>query len=155
MVVLRIAVLCGCGLALGGCLSSQGPSASLVSSAPLAVSTGALPPSNEPGRLLKPGLASAGGGVNPGAELSSSERARVAWAPLRPDLLNRPAGFAAQTQAPDSTRGMAEPSGTASVPAAARDVARRGPPQTPNTDAAMDRLEQEGRRDAKPICTGC
>jgi hypothetical protein len=156
MVVLRIAVLSGCGLALGGCLSAPQTAGVSATTTSLAVSDAALPPTSEPGRPLKPGLGRNRGGVNPSAELTSSMRARVAWAPLRPDQLSQKPAFVTPSANLSGSDPTAAPAGTASVtPAAKSDFKRGSAPPARNSEAAFDRLERESRQDAKPICSGC
>jgi hypothetical protein len=156
MVVLRIAVLCGGALALGGCLARGETSGINAAQTALVVSDAALPPSPEPGQILKPGLGGARGGIDPSAELKTSQRARVAWAPLRPDRLSQPPAMAAH---PTNLTGMSEsadPAGTASVTPTGQSAVRRGAAAPVNDrEAAMDRLEREGHRDSKAICSGC
>lgn len=148
MVVMRIAVLCGCGLALGGCLSLPNTPRAYSSFSPLTVSDAPLPPVTQPGQLLKPSLGRTAAGVDPSNDLRSSERARVAWAPLYPkDFALR------SSQAPHFA---SEPTTTASTAQASRANIRRAARAQPyDRERAMDRLEREGRRDAKPICSGC
>lgn len=156
MVVLRVAVLCGCGLALGGCLSNGGTPGVGAGAAPLAVSSVALPPTTEPGQLLKPGLGGIRGGVNPSAELLDSERARVAWSPLQPDRLNRPPTLSAHSANLLGPGDARDPTGTASVTPAARSGTRTGTGSPArDAEAALDRLQREGHRDGQAVCQGC
>ncbi|MGH1575185.1 hypothetical protein ACRAWG_36730 [Methylobacterium sp. P31] len=156
MVVLRIAVLSGCGLMLGGCLSAPNAVDAFAPATPLAVSDAALPPTSEPGRLLKSGLGENRGGLNPTAELTSSVRARVAWEPLRPDRLSQQPTFAAHSANFRGADTMADPAGTASLTPAAKSGLKRGSaPPARNGEEAFVRLEREGHRDAKSICSGC
>lgn len=161
MVVMRIAVLCGLGAALGGCLSPAQTSTSYTAltyrdRAPKAVLNAPLPAVVEPGQPLRSGLGRNSSGVNPIAELSASERARAAWEPQRPSELalhSRPLVHAANAprlgNAPD-------PSSTASVSPRAKSGASRSAGEgTYDALAAMDNLERSGQRAAKPICSGC
>ena len=154
MVVMRIAVLCGCGLALGGCLSPAAHTGSYVSLPPLAaVDAAPMPPVVEPGQILKPGLGKTAAGVNPSDDLRSSERARVAWAPMHPrdfTLLSSSTAYAASNAAvSSSTR-------TVRVTKPSKGGVRRLAHVQPyGRERTMDRLEREGQRDAKPICGGC
>ena len=154
MVVMRIVVLCGCGLVLGGCLSPVAHTGSYVSLPPLAAVDGApLPPVVEPGQLLKPDLGRTTAGVNPSDDLRSSERARVAWTPMHPrdfTLLSSSTGYAASNAAVSGS--------TSSVritqPSKVGDR-RLAHAQPYGRERTMDRLEREGQRDARPICGGC
>ena len=87
MVVTRIALLCGCGLALGGCLSPTAQTGSYTALSPVVASNVAVQPVVEPGQLLNPELGRVAGGVNPSDDLRSSERARAAWRVQRPSEL--------------------------------------------------------------------
>jgi len=121
---------------------------------PLAISNSALPPSYEPGRLLKPGLG-AGGGIDPTAQLDASVRDRAAWAPLRAGPIDRSAIVDtrnARRVGPAEATGL---NGMASMPPAGDDDRRGVPAPIRSQDATMDRLERAGRRTAKPICGDC
>ena len=153
MVVMRIAVLCGCGLALGGCLPLMSEPQTYASPSPMAVSDAALPPVMVPGQVLQAGLGGMGGGVNPSDDLLKSERARAAWGAQRPFELALPPSLAAHTA---SASRMTDPTSKASVLQPAKGVARHSvDPQSYDREATMDRLEKEGQKDAKPICSGC
>ena len=149
MVVMRIVVLCGLGTTLGGCLSPTAHTGSYAALPPVIVSDVApLPPVGEPGQLLSPGLGRAAAGVNPSGDLQASERDRVAWTPLQPKVFARAPTLSAHV-APDpaKTASITQPSKTG--------VRHAGQAQTYDREKAMDRLEREGRQDAKPICGGC
>ena len=155
MVLMRIAVLCGCGLALGGCLSPMAHTGAYTALQPLAASAVALPPVTAPGQLLKPGLGRTAGGANPLDDLRSSERARMAWAPIHPDKLPAPPSLAAHPAALMGA-GSINPAGAAAVSTPAQGGTARGAETTSyDREAIMNRLEKEGRKDAKPICGGC
>jgi hypothetical protein len=154
MVVMRITVLCGCGLALGGCLSPVAHTGSYTALPPVVVSDAtSLPPVTEPGQLLNRDLGRTSAGVNPSDDLRSSERARVAWSPLHPNDLVSPPSFAAHT----ASGGMASnPAHTVSTTQPSKIGGRRAAQaQSYDPEKAMDRLERDGRRDAKPICSDC
>lgn len=148
MVVMRIAVLCGCGLTLGGCLSPMAQTGSYTALSPVAVQ-----PVVEPGQLLNPELGKAAGGVNPSDDLRSSERARAAWRVQRPSELALPPSFAAHSA---NAAQVTDPVRTASVSVPAKSRTQRST-EAPayNANEAMDRLEATGRRVTKPICSGC
>jgi len=153
MAVMRIVVLCGCGLALGGCLPLVSNPQTYAAPPPMAVSDAALPPVTVPGQVLQAGLGATGGGVNPSDDLLTSERARAAWGDQRPSELARPPSLAAHTA---SASRMPDPVSTASVSQPTKDAARHSAdPQSYDREAAMDRLEKEAQKDAKPICSGC
>jgi hypothetical protein len=153
MVVIRSAVLCGCGLLLGGCLSPTAQTGSYTALSPVAVADGAVQPVLEPGQLLDPELGRTAGGVNPSDDLRSSERARAAWRVQRPSELALPPSFAAHSA---SAAQVTDPVRTASVSAPAKGRTRRGiEAPTYNANEAMDRLEATGQRVTKPICSGC
>jgi hypothetical protein len=149
MVVMRIAVLCACGLALGGCLSPVAYTGSYAALPPLAASDAApLPPVTEPGQLLKPNLGRTAAGADPADDLRSSERARIAWSPLEPKVLARAPTLAAH--------GVPDPTKTASITQSSKTGVRRAArAQSYDREKAMDRLEREGRQNARPICGGC
>jgi hypothetical protein len=156
MVATRIAVLCGCGLALGGCLSPMTQTASYASLPSMTVTSGAMPPVVEPGQLLRPNLGRVSAGVNPSEDLRSSERARVAWAPLDPYHGALPPSVAAQAthfSGGTGAIGSADAVGPSKVARGGAD--REAKPSSYDREATMDRLEKEGRKDAEPICGGC
>ena len=152
----RIVVLCGCGLALGGCLSPAGTTGSYTALPAVAVSSDALQPVTEPGQLLNPDLGRTRGGVNPTDDLLKSQRARAAWQDQRPSELALPPSMTAQTGSAGtgaSALGLASTNSSAAPP---NKSARRGAEAQPyNAETAMDRLERDGHRDAKAICSGC
>jgi hypothetical protein len=120
----------------------------------VAVSNSALPPSSEPGRLLKPGLG-AGGGIDPTAQLDASVRDRAAWAPLRAGPIGRAAIVDARNAGRVSSGEATGLNGMASMPPAGNDDRRGGPAPIRSQDAIMDRLERTGRQTAKPLCGDC
>jgi hypothetical protein len=155
MVLMRIAVLCGCGLALGGCLSTMAHTGAYTALQPTVDSDAALPPVTEPGQLLKPGLGRTAGGANPLDDLRSSERARMAWAPIHSDKLPPPPSLAAHPAALTGA-GSINPAGTAALSTPAQGGAARGAETTSyDREAIINRLVKEGRKDANPICGGC
>ncbi len=148
MVVMRIAVLCGCGLALGGCLSLPDTPRAFSSLPLTAVSNGPLPPVTEPGQILRPDLGRTSASVDPSDDLRSSERARVAWAPLYPkDFVLRSSTAARVASEQTKAANTMQPSKTV--------IGRAARTQPYDRERAMDRLEREGQRGAKPICGGC
>lgn len=154
IVALRIATLLCCAPALGACVgpSATGPHAAAIE--PLAISNSALPPSYEPGRLLRPGLG-AGGGVDPAAQLDKSARDRAAWAPLRAGPIGRSAIVDTRNAGRSGSRDAAGLNGMASMPPAGNDDRRGVPTPIRGRDSTMDRLERAGQRTAKPICGDC
>ena len=161
MVVLRIAVLCGLGAALGGYLSpaETAPSYSALSYAdpsPKVVWSQASLAAVEPGQLLRSDLGRTGLGADPIANLSSSERARAAWGAQNPSELAlslRPAARSVGAAKPSKTP---DPTSTASLSKPAKGGGHRVvDPQAYDREATMDRLEKEAQKDAKPICSGC
>lgn len=153
MVIVRIAVLGGLGLMLGGCLSLTDAPRAYSALQPPAVSDSPLPPVVVPGQVLTAGLGATGTGVNPSDELTTSQRQRSAWEALHPSELAQPPSFASHTA---SANGATDPISTASVSKPAKVRARRdADPQSYDREATMDRLVKEGRKDAKPICGGC
>ena len=161
MVVLRIAVLCGLGAALGGCLSpaETAPAYSALSYAdpsPKVVWDQASLATVEPGQLLRSDLGRTGSGTDPIANLSASERTRTAWGAQHPSELALPLWPSARSVDVVKSSKASDPLSTASVSKPARDGGRRGvDPRSYDREAAMDRLEKEARQDAKPICSGC
>jgi hypothetical protein len=156
MVVMRIATLCGCAMALGGCLALPDTPRAYTALPSTAVSNAALPPVVVPGQVLRASLGRTSAGVNPSDDLLSSERARIAWAPLQPDELALPSTPAAHSASAIKAGGASDPASTSSVSMPTKGSARPGADaQSYDREATMDRLEKEGRKDAKPICGGC
>jgi hypothetical protein len=153
MVATRIALLCGCSLALGGCLSPTAQTGSYTALSPVAVANVAVQPVIEPGQLRDPELGRVAGGVNPSDDLRSSERARAAWRVQRPSELALPPSFAAHSA---NAAQVTDPVRTASVSVPAKGRARRDI-EAPayNANEAMDRLEAKGQKVTPPICSGC
>ena len=156
MDVTRIVVLCGCCLALGGCLSPAGTTRSYTALSPMAVSNDALQPVVEPGQLLNPNLGRTRAGVNPSDDLLKSQRARAAWQDQRLSELTLPPSMSAQTGSAGAGGGSLGIASTNSTASPTKRGTRRGAEAQPyNAETAMDRLERDGHRDAKPICSGC
>ncbi|MCJ2073924.1 hypothetical protein MKK75_34910 [Methylobacterium sp. J-030] len=116
-----------------------------------AVPAAALPVIRIPGTALARGAESPGEGqgarVNPTDVLAASARARLGWQILRPTELTRPA-FVRNRDA--LARSVAE---TGTIDAGKRIASFEV--SSYDREAMMARLEKEGRRAAKPICTGC
>ena len=112
-----------------------------------AVPEAALPAIRIPGAGLGHGVATGGGqGVNPTDVLEASARARLSWTVMRPAELTRPLFM---------DRALVRSSVAETGALAADRPAARAAAPTYNREVVMDRLEQDGRRAAKPICSGC
>jgi hypothetical protein len=161
MVVMRIAMLCGLGAALGGCLSAERtvlPGTALSYAEPPArlALDDASPPVVEPGQPLRSDLGRTGAGVDPITDLSASERARTAWKAQHPSELALPSWPSAHSANTTRVSRVSDPTSTASVPARSKGTTQRGVRTQPrDAEAAMDDLERSGQRAAKPICSGC
>lgn len=123
---------------------------------PSDVSEGPLPPVVMPGQVRVSAFGQAGTGVDPSAVLRASASARAAWTPLKPAELALPPALAAHSADARTAAGAVDPTSTASVSTSSKGDPRRGATmQSYDRKATMDRLEKEGRKDAKPICEGC
>lgn len=126
------------------------------SSLPEDVSNASLPPVVVPGQVRTSTLRQTSIGVDPSAALRASTNARAAWMPLKPHELTRPPAFVAGSGSAKAAAEPADPTSTGSVSAQAKDNRRQGAVvQSYDREATMDRLEREGRKDAKSICGGC
>ncbi len=116
-----------------------------------AVPAAALPVIRIPGTALAHGAEgpdeAQGARVNPMDVLAASTRARLAWQTLRPTDMGRPS-FVVNRDAV-ARLGVFETGAVGGRPVA------QAEPRSYNREAAMRRLEQEGYRAAKPICSGC
>lgn len=134
-----------------GTSATAPPSAVL---APVAISNGALPRNAEPGQLLRPGLGD-GGGIDPTAQLDASVRDRAGWAPIGGEPVGRSAIARTRTVGRAGSDDGSGPNGMASTPPGGDGTRRGAASPARGQDAAMDRLEREGQRTAKPICANC
>lgn len=111
-----------------------------------AVPEAALPVIRIPGTALAHGTEeNQGPRVNPLDVLATSTRARLAWQTLHPTVLARPSSVAS-SRAGGQVAETGAIGGKSAVPAETRSY---------NREAMMRSLEKEGKRAARPICSGC
>lgn len=109
-----------------------------------------------PGQFRGSAIAPADALVDPRAALRTSINARAAWTPLKPAEFAMPQALAVNSSSAKAPVESDDPTSTASVSEPTEVQLRRaGVVRSYNREAAMDRLEEKGRADAKPICTGC